>query len=178
MKPVCRCIVSGGEVAYNDVMVLHSLRIGLALLALSLPLPASAYILPEDALENNLFLPPTHTEAPGRVRKQQKESADRRDREQEEYFATQHPDPPEEDDFVGMKSPAEVLPNDDEPSDAEILRTARMLDRIERNQQDISAPRILRGRAPVTDTGPATLLLAIPFLAAAGWTWRRAGKRL
>lgn len=163
---------------YNGEMVFRSLRIGLALLALSLPLPASAYILPEDALENNLFVPPTHTEAPARMRRQKNESAERRSREQEEYFAAQHPEPPEEEDFASVKSPAEVLPTDDEPSDAEILRTARMLDRIERSQADIYAPRILRGRAPVTDTGPTTLLLAIPFLAAAGWTWRRAGRRI
>lgn len=159
-------------------MVFHSLRIGFAILALSLPLQASAYLLPEDVLENNQYLlPPTHTEAPGRVRKQQKESAERRDREQKEYFSAQHPESPQEEDFIGINASVETsLPND-EPSDADILRTARMLDRIEKKQLDIYSPGVLRGRAPVVDTGPATLLLTIPFLAAAGWTWRKAGKR-
>ena len=162
-------------------MALRSLRIGFALLALGLPLPTSAYLLPEDVLENNQYLlPPTHTEAPGRVRKQQKTSEDLRNREQETYFATQHPEPPQEEDFSGIDDPLQAFSHDDdeEVSDAEILRTARMLGRIEKRQLDIYAPRVLRGRAPMVDTGPATLLMAIPFLAAAAWTWRKAGKRL
>lgn len=161
-------------------MALRSLRIGLALIALSLPLPAAAYLLPEDVLENNQYLlPPTHTEAPSRVRMQQKVSAERREREQKTYFAAQHPEPPEEEDFTGISDPAEALFQDEEDiSDAEILRTARMLDRIEKRQLDIYAPRVLRGRTPMVDTGPASILLAIPLLAAAAWTWRRAGKKL
>ncbi|OGJ63748.1 hypothetical protein A3E47_02520 [Candidatus Peribacteria bacterium RIFCSPHIGHO2_12_FULL_54_10] len=149
-------------------MAVLPLRIVLALIALSLPLSASAYLLPEDVLENNQYLlPPTHTEAPGRVRKQQKVSAERRAREQETYFAAQRPEPPQEEDFTR---------DDEEVSDAEILRTARLLDRIEKKQLEIYSPSVLRGRAPMVDTGPATLLMAIPFLAAAGWTWRKAGR--
>ena len=160
-------------------MVSRSLRIGFALLALGLPLPASAYLLPEDVLENNQYLlPPTHMEAPGRVREQQKVSKERRDREQKTYFAAQHPEPPQEEDSTGINDPSTTpLPDDEEPSDAEILRTARMLDRIEKRQLDIYSPRVLRGRAPMVGTGPATLLMAVPFLAATVWTWRRAGKR-
>ncbi len=161
-------------------MLLHSLRIGFALLALSLPLPASAYLLPEDVLENNQYLlPPTNVEAPVRVRNQQKTSEERRNREQKAYFAAQHPEPPQEEDLTGINDQQKTfLDDDDEVSDAEILRTARMLDRIEKKQLDIYSPGILRGRAPMVDTGPATLLMAIPFLAAAGWTWRKAGKRI
>lgn len=174
------CIARTTEVWYNDPMALHSLRIGLALLALAFPLPASAYLLPEDVLENNQYLlPPTHTEAPVRVRNQQKTSEERRKREQNAYFAAQHPEPPQEEDFMGVSVPQKTpLRDDDEVSDAEILRTARMLDRIEKKQLDIYAPSVLRGRAPMIDTGPATLLIALPFLAAAGWTWRKAGRRL
>lgn len=165
------------EVWYNDRMALRSLRIGLALLALALPLPASAYLLPEDVLENNQYLvPPTHMEAPSRVRKQQKTSEERRKREQETYFAEQHPAPPQED--HDLSDDTETTHADEEVSDAEILRTARMLDRMEKKQLDIYSPSVLRGRAPMVDTGPATLLLALPFLAAAGWTWRKAGKRV
>lgn len=159
-------------------MALYSLRIGFALLALSLPLPASAYLLPEDILENNQYLiPPTHMEAPVRVRKQQKQSADRRESEQKTYFAAQHPEPPPEEDSTGINPQETTLPDDEEVSDAEVLRTARMLDRIEKKQLDIYSPSVLHGRAPMVDTGPATLLMAVPFLAAAGWTWRKAGKR-
>ncbi|MBI4129491.1 hypothetical protein HY464_02255 [Candidatus Peregrinibacteria bacterium] len=161
-------------------MIFRSLRIGFALLALGLPFPVSAYLLPEDVLENNQYLiPPTHTEAPIRVRKQQKTSEERRNREQATYFVAQHPEPPQEEDFIGIGDSSETLLHDDEEvSDAEILRTARMLDRIEKKQLGIYSPRILRGRAPMVDTGPATLLMTIPFLAAAGWTWRKAGKKL
>lgn len=164
-------IVRITKIWYNDSMAVLPLRIGLALIALSLPLPAAAYLLPEDILENNQYLlPPTHTEAPNRVRMQQKVSAERREREQKTYFAAQHPESPEE---------AEALFQDEEDiSDAEILRTARMLDRIEKRQLDIYAPRVLRGRTPMVDTGPASILLAIPFLAAAAWTWRRAGRKV
>lgn len=161
-------------------MVLRSLRIGLALLALSIPLPVSAYLLPEDVLENNQYLlPPTHAEAPSRVRNQQKTSEERRKNEQETYFAAQHPEPPQEEDFISVTDSQKIpLRDDDEVSDAEVLRTARMLDRIEKKQLDIYSPSVLRGRAPMVDTGPATLLIALPFLAAAGWTWRKAGKRV
>lgn len=161
-------------------MAVRPLRIGLALLAFGLPLSAEAYLLPEDVLENNQYLlPPTHMEAPGRVRMQQKVSAERREREQETYFAAQHPEPPQEEDFADFEDADGMLFQDDEEvSDAEILRTARMLDRIEKRQLEIYAPRVLRGRTPMVDTGPASILLAIPFLAAAVWTWRRAGKRL
>lgn len=172
------------EVWYNDEMALHTLRIGFALLALSLPVPVLAYLLPEDVLENNQYLlPPTHVEAPLRVRIQQKTSADRRERDQKVYFAEQHPDPPQKKHtFVDMDTDEELLGGEEEDeedvSDTEILRTVRQLDRLKKRQRDIYSPRVLRGRAPMTDTGPASILLAVPFLAAAGWTWRKAGRRL
>lgn len=178
------------KVWYNDSMAFRSLRIGLALLALSLPLPVSAYLLPEDILENNQYLlPPTHVEAPLRVRIQQKTSADRREREQKVYFAEQHPDPPQKkhtadtddtlDDFLEDEDLLDEEEDDeDDVSDTEVLRTVRQLDRIEKRQRDIYSPRVLRSRAPMTDTGPASILLAVPFLAAAGWTWRKAGRKL
>ena len=108
---------------------------------------------------------------------QQKRSAKRRESEQEEYFAAQHPPEPTEDDFPVNDPLYEFIKqgqreeSEGDLSEGEILRTARLLDRVERRQGEIyGGDRVLRGRAPMVDTGPETIVAGITMLIAAGAT--------
>ncbi len=158
------------------------LRTAVALLAASAFVPvASAYLTPEEVLlQQEYLLPPgAGEESVERVQRQQEVSARRREREQELIFDAQRPAAPAEEEAA----PAEPAPSTDELStfDVELLRTLRLLERVESRQQlarfggeplHAGAPR--PGLAP---TGAGAILTALAMLGATVWTLRRARRK-
>lgn len=166
----------------------HLLLGAILLLSLSVAPVAQAYLSPEDVLLNKeLYLPPTRREADERVNQQSRESADRREREQEILFETQR----------SSESSAAVVPapsdgNGAAPDemgslsaeDMRLLQTIRLLDRVQRTQQvvlygDRMLPLqadSLHGGAPLAPTGAGGVLSAVTMLGAVGWTMLRARK--
>jgi hypothetical protein len=88
--------------------MMHSRKlslIGSAVIGLLLPMSAIAYVTPdqalfEDAFMNNFEPPPSTRETDSRVQRQSETSAERREREQAEYFAAQRGET-EEDEMHG-----------------------------------------------------------------------------
>ncbi|PIP64979.1 hypothetical protein COU77_00370 [Candidatus Peregrinibacteria bacterium CG10_big_fil_rev_8_21_14_0_10_49_16] len=154
------------------------------LLLLLTPSMSVAYITPEQAVHDEwLWIPPSTTEARNRVHMQQERSAERREREQEAYFAEQHPPVPEEQDIEpyfndpawGPKDPYSYIDED------ELRRTARLLDRVDRQQAQIydnyALGTLHHRRAPVAGTGPESIVAGMVLLGVGYWTVRRAWRK-
>lgn len=162
----------------------HLLRGSLLILGLCLAPAALAYLSPEDVLLNKeLYLPPTKRETDTRVQEQSRESAERRDREQEILFGTQHSS--EASSAAPVPMPVEgngAAPEGVSADDYRLLQTIRLLDRVQKNQQVVLyGERLLpmqvdglHGGAPLAPTGAGGILSAITMVGAVGWTVLRA----
>ncbi|MDO8468963.1 MAG: hypothetical protein Q7S29_04365 [Candidatus Peribacter sp.] len=166
----------------------HILRGAILIFSLTVAPAAMAYISPEDVLLNKqLYLPPTTRETLNRVTEQSRESADRREREQEIIFKSQHSS--EASSVPSVPVPLEgngAAPDIGaySPEDLRLLQTIRLLDRVQRNQQvmlygDRMLPLqvdALHGGAPLAPTGAGGILSGITMVGAVGWTIWRAKK--
>lgn len=173
--------------------------------ALSLPQAASAYLNPEDVLlSRDMFLPPEAREATMRTKIQAEESAARREREQERAFALQHPVVPEPEPEVLQASAPEMptggyyvfpsAPGQAAPfgmpgfgaapsaglgdaANLELLRTMRLLSRVNQNQAVSELQKVLHSSADdLAPTGLPSVLAAGTMLGAVFTTMRRAKK--
>ena len=173
--------------------VLALLVMGIGII--SIPQIASAYLLPEEVLLSDEFvLPPRSRESEQVVRKQARESAKRREEEQELDFARQHPfeDVYVSDDMPVHGSAPEWNGWEDDYSfdghDLKLLETVRLLERIEHNQEIMrygtagaqqggyhaGAPLTPR---PLAHTGMPLVIATFVIVGALFWTLKRAGKR-
>ncbi|OIO55260.1 hypothetical protein AUJ46_01675 [Candidatus Peregrinibacteria bacterium CG1_02_54_53] len=168
----------------------HLLRGSLLFLGIAMAPAALAYLSPEDVLLNKeLYLPPTQREAADRVDAQTRESAERREREQEILFKAQRSS--ESSSFEAVPMPAEgngaapeQYTGSFSPEDLRLLQTIRLLDRVQRNQQvvlygDRLLPMqvdTLHGGAPLAPTGAGGILSGLTMVGAVGWTLLRARK--
>jgi hypothetical protein len=166
----------------------HFLRGAILLMSLSMASNALAYISPEDVLLNKeLYLPPTKRASDDRVSEQSRESADRREREQEILFGAQHSS--EASSVSAVPMPVEGNGSAPEvgslsSEDLKLLQTIRLLDRVQRNQQvvlygDRMLPMqadSLHGGAPLAPTGAGGILSGLTMVGAIGWTLLRAKK--
>ncbi|MDD5103038.1 MAG: hypothetical protein PHX93_01410 [Candidatus Peribacteraceae bacterium] len=164
----------------------HILRGALLILGLSMAPAALAYLSPEDVLLNKeLYLPPTTRETLDRVSTQARESAERREREQEIIFNSQHSS--EASSAAVVPAPVEgngAVPAEGSLSkdDLRLLQTIRLLHRVQRNQQvvlygDRMLPMqadALHGGAPLAPTGAGGILSGLTMIGAVGWTLLRA----
>jgi hypothetical protein len=173
------------------------MRILLTLLALAtfLPLPAQAYMTPEEVLENGDFVdPPPNARNAEAARAAQEAEYDARAAEEAEAEAEQAeeestPDGNTIDDLHGSADEEEVIDWDPEGSDltAEERRDERVLDRVERNRLDDMAANDggvvlhgsagqepLHGGAPLAPTGAGTVVAILAIAAATGFTIRKA----
>lgn len=162
----------------------HFLRGTILILCLSVAPAALAYVSPEEVLLNKqLYLPPTTRESLDRVTGQSRESADRREREQEIIFRAQHSS--EASSVASVPMPVEGNGAAPEGAisadDYRLLQTIRLLDRVQRNQQVmLYGDRVLslqedalHGGAPLAPTGAGGILSGITMIGAVGWTlWR------
>src|SRR3989338_5104334 len=137
-------------------------------------------------LSKEFFLPPTARETVARSNRQAETSAERRTREQEDAFAIQHAAAPEE------IPEEELIPVDEEgtddpaaeptltSTDLELLRTLRLLSRINDRQNVLQYGATTQGDAlhagapPLAPTGAGAWLAATTMIGAVGWTLRRA----
>lgn len=157
----------------------RSLSIMLLATAIFAPITAQAYLLPEDVLMgNDLYVPPSTRDAQQRAEDQAALSAERREAEQAAEFARQHPAPPPEPEVSNTDNdiPLDMGVNVNlGTEELELLRTIRLLDRVDRNQyivQHSGAPQ------PLAPTGAGGILASITMIGAVGWTLKRAGKRM
>lgn len=160
--------------AYNALMILRaSIAIVTTLVALLMPISAQAYATPEEVLfEESFFLPPSGRDAQDRVAAQRQKSAEQREKEQAEYFASQR-EPKEstiEDILADLTKAIEGLEKDT----PEARRTDRLVARVERRTEETG--RTTRSGAPLVPTGAGTVLATVSILAAVCWTLRRARK--
>jgi hypothetical protein len=127
---------------------------------LVVPLTANAYLLPEDVLlSTESLVPPRSRETRDRVTAQAKESSIRREVIQAEEFAKQHPAPVEEEEDTTADTSSQLS-----TTDMELLRTIRLLGRIEGRQDILMLP------------GAGAILTMIVMAGAVGWTLYRAHK--
>ncbi|PIR49058.1 hypothetical protein COU80_01445 [Candidatus Peregrinibacteria bacterium CG10_big_fil_rev_8_21_14_0_10_55_24] len=153
----------------------------LALLALFAPVSASAYLLPEEVLLNDdFYVPPAARDTRERVDQQSELSAIRRQQEQDAAFALQHPAAPEEENTVveTEEGTSRTLTE----GDLELLRTIRLLERVDARQEVLSLLPQLHAGAPVmpnplAPSGPGGVLAVMTMLGAVGWTLKRAGRK-
>ncbi len=166
---------------YNDMKMKYT---PIAFLALLIATPAYAYFSPEEVLlSRDVFLPPTSREAQDRVGLQTYESNTRRQREQEAAFALQRPPEPEVQ--IIIEEPAQV-PGTSVVSDADadLLRTLRLLTRVQNNQSQMGQQQQMlqwaatfggmHGGAPLAPTGAGGLISAMTIVGATVFTIRRA----
>ena len=188
----------------KQTLAATTLLLGLAIPATS----AVAYYTPEEVLMNqDLFLPPTPRETQDRSSLQASEAAARRAREQEAAFALQRPRKEEPGTLV-VEEPAPaaqpaiyaipMMPGGDfawpgmtsnTTADLELLRTIRLLGRVNQNQQSQQITQVLgeagilhsgAGFKPLAPTGAPAILSALIMIGAVAWTMMRAktaGKR-
>ncbi|MFA7681540.1 MAG: hypothetical protein WCX61_00755 [Candidatus Peribacteraceae bacterium] len=170
----------------NTTTSLHRLMSGIvAISALLIPASASAYLLPEEVLWNDYYVPPRARDVEEAASRQARESADRREAEQEAIFAEQHPPEPVivEEETTDAHTAAPSDNTSLEGIDLEVLRTIRLLERIDARQdvlEDLSSlPAFHTGAPlePLTHTGPESIFAAVMMLGAVGWTLKRAGKQ-
>lgn len=200
-------IVHWSFLLYN-VLMIQKLTLTTFLCVLMLPQTGLAYLNPEDVLLNReLFLPPEAREAQERTRLQATESAARREREQERAFALQHPvveeviEEPETlhaaaPEFpaggyvVYPTTPAGMVPFGapgfgaapsaglTESANLELLRTMRLLSRVNQNQAASELSQVLHSGAPdLSPTGAPSVIAASIMMGSVLWTMRRAGKK-
>jgi len=178
-------------------MRLRLLLTGLSLLILVAPVTAHAYLTPEQVLLQDAFLhgfspPPSTRQTETRRDLQQETSAERRAREQAEYFAAQRPAEPtfaaaDEEDvrpaasdevealLLQLQASLDELSGEEKTPDQ--LREERLLERIAARQGEIlrgaadDGKGVLEGKGKgLTDTGPGLFAALGVLLAAAGWT--------
>ncbi|MDD4628030.1 MAG: hypothetical protein PHE68_01390 [Candidatus Peribacteraceae bacterium] len=149
---------------------------------------ALAYTSPEDVLLNqNLYLPPTTRGATDRVNQQNRESAERRAREQEILFKSQSSESVAETSSAHPSaddgSATAIDPGSLSPSDLKLLGTIRLLNRVEQSQRvlqygsrTLQDGTVLHAGAPLAPTGAGSILLATTMTGAMGWTLWRAKK--
>lgn len=176
-----------------------------ALAILVVPTTALAYLNPDEVLlSRELFLPPRSREAQARTALQSGESAARREREQERAFELQHPVAPEpllpaapepSQQFGFPQGGYFVVPGNTqggfpqglfgaaptaglgESANLELLRTMRLLSRINTNQATAQLDQILHSSAgDLAPTGAGSIFAASLMLGAVFYTIRRAGK--
>lgn len=187
------------KILYHTMMR-SSVIIGLLLMGIVAPQDASAYIPPEDLLNNQDFslrfleAPPSRRSIRDVIDEQAERSAQRRAAAFEAEYESQHPAAPEDpsaDNQEATESPTQLdaildaidrLKNEEEGTTENVtdedIRNARILQRIEANQKrggDYGNESLHSG-APLTDTGPATTVAVTGLLAAALWTLKRASK--
>ncbi|MBU0458350.1 hypothetical protein KJ652_01900 [Patescibacteria group bacterium] len=134
------------------------------------PITAHAYLLPEDVLMgNDTYVPPSNRDSRDRVLQQSADSAERRQAEWEVEYEKQHPTPPPVEEEIYLES--EGNPVDLSGNDIDLLRTIRLLNRIDQNQATISHS----GAPPLAPTGAPAILSALTMLGAVTWTMKRAG---
>lgn len=146
---------------------------------------AYAYLTPEEVLlSEELYLPPRTREALDRVDRQQRVSNVRRNREQETLFPLEFPTemPSMEESYTtsSMNGSFDELG----AFDMELLRTLRLLERVEARQQVLPYGESLHSGAPASayqrpdlaPTGPGSILSVLAMMGALGWTLRRAKK--
>lgn len=172
------------------------MRILLTLLAIAtfLPLPAQAYMTPEEVLESGDFVaPPPNARNAEAARAAQEAEYDARAAEEAEAEAEAQeeasmPDGNTIDDLHGSADEEEVIDWDPEGSDltADERRDERVLDRVERNRLDDMAQNggvvlhgsagqePLHGGAPLAPTGAGTVVAILAIAAATGFTIRKA----
>ncbi|MDD5026010.1 MAG: hypothetical protein PHH13_01390 [Candidatus Peribacteraceae bacterium] len=143
---------------------------------LIVPLTANAYLLPEDVLlSTESLVPPRSRETRDRVTAQAAESAIRREVIQAEEFAKQHPAPVEEEEDTTTDTSSQLS-----TTDMELLRTIRLLGRIEGRQDILMLPSAHTGAPlspnPLAPTGAGAILTMIVMAGAVGWTLYRAHK--
>ncbi len=141
---------------------------------LATPAIAHAYLLPEEVLLSEEFYdPPRSREAGDRARMQAEESAARRAEEWAEEYNAQHPSAPEE---PVLEEEAGTTDADLTPEELELLRTIRLLNRVEDQQNVLQSQQGLHGGAPLPPTGAGGILALITMIGAVGWTLFRAQK--
>lgn len=187
-------------------MMIKKFSLLAGLVALTLPQAASAYLNPEDVLLNReLFLPPEAREAKERTLLQASESAARREREQQRAFELQHPVVVEEEPepevlqaaapafpqggyFVVPSAPGGTMfgaspwgaPQGgglNDTANLELLRTMRLLSRVNQNQAAAELSKVLHSGAPdLAPTGAGGVMALGTMLGAVAYTMRRAKK--
>jgi len=139
--------------------------------ALIVPFTTSAYLRPEDVLlGTDIYAPPRNRETEETVRRQQRESALRRDEEFANEYNEQHPAPvePLEEEFsINTLDGSFSLG----VGDLELLRTIRLLERIDTRQEALRH----EGAPPLAPTGAGGIIAVITMLGAVGWTLKKAG---
>lgn len=172
------------------------MRITLSILALVLlaPLPAHAYLTPEEVLEEEDYVapPPNARNAKAARAAQEAEYDARAAREAEENAAVETPDDVDGpgsntiDDLHGSADDWEEIIDWEETGsglDPEERRNQRVLERVERQRLDDmaagvvlhgSAPEPLHGGAPLAPTGMGTVVSLLVGAAAIGYTLRKA----
>ena len=176
-----------------------TLRLALSLVLLA-PMQVHAYLEPEDVLydDSNIYVspPPNARSAADAQRAQQERSAARRAAEWEELFAEEesaeepvHAAAPEEPTDEADQSELEaILEKLNELENAEETdasrREQRILERIEEEQlrrkyglsgdgEVLGGNETLHSGAPLSDTGPATVVALLALVAACAWTmWK------
>ncbi len=165
-----------------------------------IPAIAHAYVNPYDVLlSNELLLPSQPRETTDRVDRQQRESAVRREREQEEIFAEQNPIDPDEATFLEElensildHDAAPILGDDPASVDPEFMMMMRTLERIKENQAQTKMDAQVRQQAfllleeaglhrgaplnSLAPTGAGSVLAILVILFAVVFTIRRARK--
>lgn len=166
----------------------HTLLIGIACIGLGVAPAAGAYLSPEEVLLNkDFYLPPTMRESGERVTRQVRTSTERREREQEIIFGAQQSSEQENDRAAAPAAPVEsttAAEGNDQATDEDLrlIRTLRLLDRVDRNQNILlygnrALPMQVdaaHGGAPLAPTGAGGILSAVTMVGAVGWTILRA----
>jgi len=144
---------------------------------------ALAYTTPEDVLLNQaLYLPPSTRGVEDRVNRQAEESAARRAREQEILFKDQQSSSEAVHPSADADSTATAIdPTSLTTDDMELLRTLRLLNRVEQSQRVLqyggrTVEDPLHPGAPLAPTGLPGVVATTVMIGAAVWTIRRAQK--
>lgn len=143
----------------------------LSLLVLS-PIPASAYVTPEEVLfQNDFFFPPTGRDADKRVQAQEEERLEKFLERQRQDLAILNPEESPSLESV-LASLAQAIESIDKGiATPDEKRDVRLLGRIERRQTLL--PQTLNSGAPLAPTGAGTFIATGAIAAAAMWTlWR------
>ncbi|MDD5751897.1 MAG: hypothetical protein PHS73_05265 [Candidatus Peribacteraceae bacterium] len=148
---------------------------------------ALAYTSPEEVLLNReLYLPPSTRGVEDRIDRQAEESAARRAREQEILFKAQQSSSAATNDALHPSAGGEGTATALDPTalttdDLELLRTLRLLNRVDQNQRVLqyggrTLEDPLHPGAPLAPTGLPGVVAATVMVGAAVWTIRRAQK--
>ena len=178
---------------YNNQMI-KKLTLTAALALLVAPMSALAYLNPDEVLlSRELFLPPSAREGQMRTTVQSGESAARREREQERAFELQNPiveepvfaSTPQEPQQYGLPAGGYyVVPTGGAPAaglgdsaNLELLRTMRLLSRINQNQATAQLQNVLHSFADdLAPTGAGSIVAALVMVGCVFFVLRRAKK--